>query len=559
MKKFLCLVVFLFSIFYLLPSSSYAIVDPLSVPNNKFGIHIIQATPDESSPAASLVNANGDWGYITVLIEGKDKDQGKWQEFFNDLRRRHLIPIVRLATQPVGNIWKKPDIGEAQVWADFLDTLVWPIKNRYVVVYNEPNQGTEWGGTVDAKNYAEVLDQTIIALKSKNRDFFVLNAGFDASAPSQLPQYEDQAIFMGQMEEEVPGIFNKLDGWVSHSYPNPNFVGSPSALGRGTVRTWLWELQLLRQFGVTKNLPVFITETGWQHAEGISYDYSLPTSDVLSKYFEHAFNGAWNSSRIVAVTPFLLSYQDTLFDHFSFKKYQSNDFYPHFQTVKELPKVSGKPIQDKIAELTKGEIYSSIVSGEKYDISLTFKNPGQSIWDSSTSLTTVVGGKELGIETVRIPDDVKVEPGGEYTFNLTLKAPDAGSFKVVLNLFEGSTQFDSKPFEFTAEVKSPVILQVLSKLKWRDSPAGEYVLRVSGVVGDSSQKVILDGSGKSEEIEVRYLLPDYSFNFSLERPFYKPKTITQKLSAGVNTLNFRTLNPDIFSILFHPIKFFKQR
>ena len=105
MKKFLIKVFLLFSLYtlysILYTSQVSAITDPLSVPNNKFGIHIISASPDESSPAAKLVNTNGDWGYITVLIESKDRNQGKWQEFFNDLRRRHLIPIVRLATEPV--------------------------------------------------------------------------------------------------------------------------------------------------------------------------------------------------------------------------------------------------------------------------------------------------------------------------------------------------------------------------------------------------------------------------------------------------------------------------
>ena len=100
------------AIFLLMPQSVHAVVDPLSVANNKFGIHLIQAIPDESSPAASLVNTNGDWGYITVLVESKDRNQNKWQEFFNDLRRRHLIPIVRLATQPEGGFWKRPYEGE---------------------------------------------------------------------------------------------------------------------------------------------------------------------------------------------------------------------------------------------------------------------------------------------------------------------------------------------------------------------------------------------------------------------------------------------------------------
>ncbi|MFH1536320.1 MAG: hypothetical protein ABIC96_04640, partial [Patescibacteria group bacterium] len=288
----------------LLPPSTFAVVDPLAVSNNKFGIHIISATPDESSPAASLVNSNGDWGYITVLVERKDRKHDKWQEFFNDLRRRHLIPLVRLATEPQSNFWKRPYEGEEIAWADFLDRLNWPTKNRYVIIYNEPNHATEWGNLVDAKSYAETLDKTIAALKNKNQDFFVLNAGFDASAPSKPPFFEEQTIFMRKMNEAVPGIFNKLDGWVSHPYPNPNFSGSPANYGKGTVRTWMWEQEFLQSLGVS-NLPVFIAETGWKHAEGINFDNFLPSAETVSQYFKQAFQGSWNAPGIVAVTPFL--------------------------------------------------------------------------------------------------------------------------------------------------------------------------------------------------------------------------------------------------------------
>src|SRR3989338_4452869 len=546
----------LYTLYFILPTPVHAIVDPLSVPNNKFGIHIIQATPDESSPAASLVNSSGgDWGYITVIIEGKDKNTGKWQEFFNDLRRRHLIPIVRIAAVPDGNVWKRPDEGEVGVWADFLDSLNWPTKNRYVTIYNEPNHASEWGGIVDAKNYAEVLDKTITALKAKSSDFFVLNAGLDASAPSKSPLYEEESRFLSQMEKAVPGIFEKLDGWVSHSYPNPGFVGSPDGTGKGTFRTWYWEIQQLRALGVAKNLPIFITETGWKHAECINYNSSLPTSDLVSKYYEQAFTDAWNSSNIVAVTPFLLSYQEKLFDHFSFKKLDGegkDTYYPQFQTILNLSKTSGKPVQENKGKLIKGEIYKSIVAGQSYDIYLTFKNVGQSIWDGSTRLTTLQGGRELGIVDQAIPKGITVEPGSEYTFNISLKAPEKGSFNVKLNLFNGEKQFNNNSVSFTTEVKLPVILQVLSNLKWKNSPAGEYVLRVSGVVGDNSQRINLDNSGKSQEIEARYLLPDYAFDFTLEKPFYHPITVRKTVEPGVNTLDFGTMQPSLLQAILHP-------
>ncbi|MCL5784296.1 MAG: hypothetical protein M1142_03005 [Patescibacteria group bacterium] len=582
MKKFKILryisIAFSFLILHsALLTPAYAIVDPLAVPNNKFGIHIIQATPDESSPAASLVNHNGDWGYITVLVESKDRDHNKWQEFFNDLRRRHLIPLVRLATQPEGNYWKRPYEGEEQAWADFLDALNWPTKNRYIIIYNEPNHAQEWGNKVDASDYAKTLDKTITALKNKNQDFFVLNAGLDASAPSAMPEHGDESFFMRSMNESVPGIFEKLDGWVSHSYPNPEFAGSPDATGKGTVRTYLWEMQQLRNLGVNKNLPIFITETGWKHAEGLNYVPYLPTADTVAKYYLNAFGNAWNTNQIVAVTPFLLSYQEVPFDHFSFKRLTGEkqsekilgienpnpEYYPIYQAIQDLPKVAGKPVQENKAELTKGEVYSSVVSGQSYIISLTFKNTGQSIWNDPLNpkdqikLVATQGAADLGINPVQIPTDTKVEPGQEYTFKIGLKAPQSGTFNVTLALFNGDKQIEVKGLEFTTVVKSPVLLKLKAALLWKEDFSGIYTLDIKGVNGESLQNIVLDKDGWSNEMEARFLLPDYTFDFTLEKPFYFPSEIKQRVFAGVNTLDFDKLQPDMLSAILNPGEFWR--
>ncbi len=555
-------------------STTYAITDPLSAPNNKFGIHLITPSPDESSPAASLVNTNGDWGYITVLMTQKDKVQNKWQEFFNDLRRRHLIPIIRIATEPEGKNWKRPDPDDANSWADFLNSLIWPTKNRYVVVYNEPNQSHEWGGMVDAGSYARILDKMRAALKSRSEDFFVLNAGLDASAPQSLPNYEDEVSFLRKMEAEVPGILNELDGWASHSYPNPEFSGSPEGVGRGSIRTWSWELQQLRNLGVSKMLPVFITETGWKHAEGLNYNPGFPDSNTLSTYYKKAFEEAWNNPEVIAITPFLLNYQEVPFDHFSFKKIangaqekiisalvqtQGTDYYPFYESLQKLTKTFGKPAQDIQSKLIKGEVYSSIVAGQSYSISLTFKNTGQSIWNdgNKVKLVPLQSGPELGIDEAKLPDNIKVEPGSEYTFSISLKAPQRGVYKVRLNLFSDNVQFSSEPVEFTTEVKEPVILQILSKLRWKNSSMGDYILRVNGVVGESSQSIELDQSGKSKEIEAKYLLPDYSFDFTLEKPYYHPVTIHKSLTQGLNVLDFGTLQPTLLQAILNPREFWK--
>src|SRR3972149_4839770 len=139
-----------------------------SLPNNKFGIHLAVPQQEDIQKAAELVNSSGGkWGYVTLVIEEKDRDKGKWQEIFNQLRKLHLIPIVRLATSPQGDVWKRPVEEEADGWASFLNSLIWPVKDQYVMLFNEPNHAAEWGGAVDADNYAKVSEAFAAKLKEK--------------------------------------------------------------------------------------------------------------------------------------------------------------------------------------------------------------------------------------------------------------------------------------------------------------------------------------------------------------------------------------------------------
>lgn len=569
MKKLVSLFLIIFCWFFLgslFPTPAQAITDPQAVPNNKFGIHIISATDNEASAAAQLVNSTGgDWGYVTFLIEKNDRDHDKWQSFFNNLRRRHLIPIVRIATDPNGENWNVPSDSDAGDWANFLNSLIWPVKNRYVVVYNEPNQGQEWGGRVDPADYAKVLDQTITALKNKNDDFFVLNAGFDASAPSEQPKFEEEENFLQDMNKAVPGIFNKLDGWVSHSYPNPGFSGSPDDSGKGTIRTWQWEQSLLHSLGVSKQLPIFITETGWKHAEGVYFDKSLPTADQLSSYYQDAFSNAWNSNQIITVTPFLLDYQQSPFDHFSFKKITGEptnskilgasfpDYYPFYQTLAQMSKTTGQPKQDTKATLTKGTVFASMVGGESYHIKLTFKNIGESIWNESKPLQVkfIDGQGDFRASFDPVPTS-QIQPGEEITLTLNVTAPISGKHHFSFQLQNGDQDFDSQPFEFNIQVKNPADLVVSTSLFWKKDFSGTYTLTTKSDYTEITTPVVLNTQGQSQPFEVKSLVPDYTFSFTLSKPFYQPKTIYMTIFSGNNSLQFGQLQLDYLQILTHP-------
>lgn len=572
----------------LFTDTAHAVTDPLSVPNNKYGIHIISATRDEASEAARLVNANGDWGYITVLAESKDRNEGKWQEFFNELRRRHLIPIVRLATKPTGEgIWERPYQGEETAWADFLDKLNWPVKNRYITIYNEPNHASEWGGSVDPEGFAVILNKTIDAFKAKNQDFFILNPGFDASTPNEPPKYLDQEEFMKRMNEEVPGIFQKLDGWVSHSYPNPGFKGKPADAGKGTVRTFEWELQFLSRLGVSKSLPVFITETGWKHSEGASQNNNYPSPETVAQYYKDAFNGAWSSSNVVAVTPFLLNYQEPPFDQFSFRKNgkraaaeeAERDYHLPYYILQSANKISGKPIQEEKAQIVKigiekdgftnyleatsSGMNASLPYGESYNLIITFKNIGQSIWgDNNEIFLNVFGSGEAFAKTrFDVPSDVRIEPQGEVTFKVPVSPLKGGIYKTTFNIFSSGKALVETDYPLEIEVKAPVFLNISASLRWKDSFEGDYILGILGqlryALSSTSAKVVLNSNGKSETIETKYLLPDQQYTFILEKPFYKPKTINQMILPGANHLDFGELQPDIRSAMLRPAELWR--
>lgn len=412
--------------------------------NNIYGIHLAQPQSQDIQAAADLVNSNGGkWGHITLVIQENDRNKEKWQNIFDELRELHLVPIIRLATQPEGENWRRPEPEDVKDWVDFLDSLNWVVKDRYIILFNEPNHGSEWGGEVDQKSFAEVSLAFAKALKEKNKDFFVMLAGFDASAPSWMPGLEDEKIFVKDLINQTPIIFNYIDGWSSHSYPNPGFAGSPYGYGRGSVRTYEWELELLRSLGVNKELPVFITETGWKRR--VSSEEL-----VVSSYFQTAFQDVWSQdSRVRAVTPFVLDYQGQPFLEFSWKKYQSNDFYQQYYTVQSLAKTKGDPEQIESGKIV-FNLPTELVAQSKYDFKISLKNFGQAIWDIKNDYKLQITDYGLKDTNTMVSDLKEIRPNEEKYIDFSLKTDkekDNEEVKFILTK-ENKVILESSPWKF---------------------------------------------------------------------------------------------------------------
>ncbi len=335
MKHIFSLLILL-SLFLLFSSKASAVENPLSVPNNKIGIHLL--FPSELAEAAKLVNSNGgEWGYVTLPIQAGDKDRIKWQHFMDEAAHLRIIPIIRLATQSDyfnTTVWSKPEDQDILDFANFLNSLNWPVKNKYIVIYNETNRSDEWGGSTNPGEYAQILSYAVTVFKSKNPDFFIIGGGFDNAAPQQGIQYNDQYFYIKQMNDAIPGIFNQIDGYASHSYPNPGFSQHPQVQTRQSIASFRYERELINSLS-NKKLPIFITETGWS---------SKKISDSQrAEYYKQAFQTVWNDPDIVAVTPFLLRAHAEPFTQFSFLNEDGSKTL-QYQSLESLPKTKGMPV-----------------------------------------------------------------------------------------------------------------------------------------------------------------------------------------------------------------------
>ena len=520
-------------------------------PNNKFGIHLAGVSNQDLEDAAALVNSNGgDWGYVTIVIQENDRDVNKWQAVFDKMRELHLVPIMRLATSFQDGSWKRARVDQTTDWVNFLDSLNWVVKNRYVILFNEPNQGAEWGGGVDPVGFGKVVEEFAKALKENSPDYFVMLAGLDAAAPNQFPQYADEEVFLKQMVTGNGGaetFFENIDGWATHSYPNYGFVSSPYATGRPSVRTYVWELGLLGRLGVKKELPVFVTETGWPHAEGVTNKYGYFTENKVAQNFVAYFKQMVSDQRVVAVTPFVLNYQSELFEHFSWripeKLGSQRRFYQQYEIVQQMAKTAGLPEQRQEAEIGVS-LPEKVLANSTYQFPIQIKNKGQAVWSLEDGYKLKATANDEA--DVWASDFSKLLPGQEEQMWLYLKTKDQEG---VLSIELQITRND-RPVEQEDHFQVTILPRVNIDFEESLFPKGKVTAEgFKFVIFDEQERPIYQkdgirlkgGEGKVEDIN--NLVVGKEYRLVLLKQGYIPRQARLKVNDQENRIVFEPMVP----------------
>lgn len=426
---------------------------PILASENIFGLHLTQV--QDLNSAHKIINSSqGDWGWATIVIRIDQLDYQTWQDFFDNCRKYHIIPIIRLSTisDAKGN-WKRPENSDIDHLVSFLNQLNWPTKTRHVILFNEINHATEWGGEVNVKNYADTAIYASQKFKDTNPDFFILGAALDLAAPSKPPAYESADNVYKEIRDYKPEYFDRIDAIASHSYPNHGFIGTPQDTGRHSIIGYKWELDFLKSLNINKDFPVFITETGWPHREGETKNNVFYTTKTTAEFLKTALSMWSGDKNIKAVTPFIYNYPYPPFDHFSWVD-KTETMYPEYQQLIDMTKNKNKPEQITKYEVTKMFLPFIILNDNEYTGQITLKNTGQSIWGGNETNFCIPSQTTRNVtidslctdEGLIYPNQMKI-----FTFKFKISKPSDSKDKTFISWT------DLPAFEITAFDKNATI------------------------------------------------------------------------------------------------------
>lgn len=302
-------------------------------PNNIVGLNLARLhQPRYIWAAADVVNANGgSWGYVTILLVNADRDSVIadyiLQQVLDRCFESRLQPIVRVATRfdPVSGIWDRPTLDDPALWRALFERVNWPTRTVWIVPANEPNLGREWGGAVDVPSHARYLEKFMDVFADSER-FKVVNAPLNLSNETRLPEMQDAFEFLTELQQQSPGLIERLPAWASNSY-HVDGIG-PGV--RYTHRGYLAELD-----AIERDMPVLITETGFLRRRN---------QEEEARFFAEAFRDWRNDPRIVAATPLL--WDPDVDDHWLFEFAENGavtSSSASYRGLRELPRMAGSP------------------------------------------------------------------------------------------------------------------------------------------------------------------------------------------------------------------------
>jgi hypothetical protein len=284
-----------------------------------------------------------------------------------------------------------------------------------------------------------------------------------------------------------------------------------------------------------KELPIFITETGWN-------------GDVLSReqiadYYAYAYENVWlPDDRVVAVTPFILNYQGEPFLKFSWIPEGNEGVYPEYKRVQGLEKQAGTPDIIQKGSITI-DLPERLVEQSTYHFRIPIKNDGQAIWSKDRGYDFLLDGVDP--DSYRIAY-TQIKPGDNDIVNVYLSTSDElGEYHSKLILYHGDEAIiESK--EWSYEVLTlPSMMFDVSLFPKFNTQGDDFELQIfnkhDDLVFRKSVIRVRDGQGSLEKVDNIALGEEY--RIVLIKEYYLPRQAHTTFEEGQNKISFKPMVP----------------
>jgi hypothetical protein len=297
-------------------------------PANRYGIGLVNEGNATDHDLAQKLAGPGGWILVIFadITPNRTSADASWKQSIQAAYDRNLIPVIRMAPpwgdRKVRNMGESPTAYKklAQAYKAVIQDLPkrpdWPL---YVQVHNEPNLCYEWecdssAGTLTdqtiASEYAHMLSDVADALHSiGDPRIKVLNGALAPGEPewcqcgtTNAGGGKTSTTFLGYMKSAVPGVFDKIDAFATHSYPAQGEGWGFFVQYSDSLTGLKWFEKELQTIGKS-SMKVVVTETGWtiQH-ETLSW-----SRDQVADFTVDAVKNVWlTHPNILGVTPFIL-------------------------------------------------------------------------------------------------------------------------------------------------------------------------------------------------------------------------------------------------------------
>jgi hypothetical protein len=267
----------------------------------------------------------------------------------------------------------------------------------------------------------------------------------------------------------------------------------------------------------------------------------------------------------VSITPFLLNYQGAPFDHFSWKKMNSSEFFPQYYQYQQLDKTKGAPNQKESFTLKALLIPEKLVMNSTYSFEQEITNTGQGIVNPKEGYELIIKNIPAGASYIADPLPY-IEPTEKGIIRVQIKTPtQEGKMPITVGMKHNQKFILLE--EKNVMLVPPPTITLSAQLGWKKTNEAK---NTTILIYDEQDQLLHKfqnltiTNGMTSITGLYNMIPEKTYRIVLIVPFYLPRQQLMTLNSEGTSVTMKRLYPldfnkdGTFNLLDIPSLFFTK-